>query len=131
MADPAAGGQDPAMLRALLVALLLAAAAAAPAAAAPLDLGPGRGPSVLVDAAGTAHIVFRTLDIRGATNHGVSYCRLPRKATACDVRTFLPLPAYPVSARIDQRAADGALIVAAADARDEVGTLWTAYSFDG
>ena len=119
------------MLRALLVAIVLAAFAAAPADAAPLDLGPGRGPSVVVDAAGTAHIVFRSLDTLGATNHGVTYCRLPRAATAFDVRIHLALPAYPVSVRIDQRAADGALSVAAADARDGVGTLWVAYSVDG
>jgi hypothetical protein len=121
-----------AMLRVLLLAGVLAGSAAATAAAqAPIDLGPGRGPSAVVDAAGTAHIVFRSLDLPNATAHSVTYCRLPRRARACDVRAVMPLPAHPVTARIHRRAADGALIVAAADARDGVGTLWVSYSLDG
>ena len=73
------------MIRSLLLALTLAVLAAAPAAAqAPIDLGAGQDPSVVVDTAGTAHIVFHV-------DGGDVYCRLPRGAAACDVRTLLPL----------------------------------------
>ena len=74
------------MIRPLLLALTFALLIAAPAAAqAPIDLGPGQSPTVVVDAGGTAHIVFDTTE-------GDVYCRLPRGAAACDVRTVLPLP---------------------------------------
>src|SRR5687767_3576536 len=102
-------------MRSVLPALTLALLAAAPAAAqAPLDLGPGRGPSVVVDAAGTAHILFRSNPIPNSTTHGLTYCRLPRAAAACDVRTVMPLPHQPTSARLHLRA-DGSLVAIAAD----------------
>ncbi|HWK27038.1 MAG TPA: hypothetical protein VNS09_10760 [Solirubrobacter sp.] len=72
-------------MRALPLALLAALLLAAPAAAAPVALGPGSDPSVVVDAAGTAHIAF-------ATAAGQAYCRLPRGARACDVRSDLSQP---------------------------------------
>jgi len=116
-----------AVLRTLVLALAAAAALAAPAGAqAPIDLGPGRGPSLVVDAAGTAHIAYRSLDVRNATAHSVTYCRLPRGAAACDVRVVLPLPRHPGSVKIEQRA-DGALIILAADSE----ALWVAASADG
>ena len=74
------------MIRPLLLALTVALLIAAPAGAqAPIDLGPGQSPAVVVDAGGTAHIVYDTTE-------GDVYCRLPRGAAACDVRTVLPLP---------------------------------------
>ena len=42
----------------------------------------GLSPDVLVDAAGTSHIVWVTSD--GVNADAVHYCRLPRAATACD-----------------------------------------------
>jgi hypothetical protein len=73
-------------MRWLVAALTAAALVAAPPAAAqtPISLGSGEAASVVADAAGTAHIAFDS----GA---GSTYCRLPRKARACDVRSFLPL----------------------------------------
>ena len=47
------------MIRSSLLALTFALVAAAPAAAqAPIDLGAGVDPTVVVDASGTAHIAF-------------------------------------------------------------------------
>ena len=73
-------------LRSLFLALATSFVAAAPAHAAvtPVDLGVGTKPSVVVDPAGTSHILFLP-DTFGAPQ----YCRLPRGATACDIRTAL------------------------------------------
>ena len=73
-------------MRWLAAAMMAAALVVAPPAAAqtPISLGTGEAASVIVDAVGTAHIAFDS----GA---GSTYCRLPRKARACDVRSFLPL----------------------------------------
>ncbi len=131
-------------LRVGLVALALAApagaaprepgpgahAAAPPAArsgAAPLDLGPGGGPAVAVDAAGTAHIAWT---VRG----GEMYCRLARRATACDVRQFLALRNIFGPVAILRRA-DGTLLIIQ-DTRDSgiegpYGTTWVRVSADG
>jgi hypothetical protein len=91
-------------MRWLAAALTAAALVAAPPAAAqtPISLGSGELASVIVDAAGTGHIAFDS----GA---GSTYCRLPRKATACDVRTFLPLDGGQ-NPHIFERA-DGALLI--------------------
>ena len=73
------------MIRSLPLALALAAVAAPSAAAqAPIDLGPGEDPTIVVDAGGTAHVAFHEPG-------GDVYCRIPRGAAACDVRTQLPL----------------------------------------
>ena len=80
-----------------------ALAAAAPAAAqSPIPLGTGEAASAIVDAAGTAHIAFDS----GA---GTTYCRLPRRARGCEVRTFLPL-AGAGRPHLFERA-DGALVL--------------------
>ncbi len=51
--------------------------------ATPITLSPsGKFPDVLVDAAGTSHIVWVTSD--GVSADAVHYCRLPRGAAACD-----------------------------------------------
>jgi hypothetical protein len=91
-------------MRWLAAAMAAAALVAAPPAAAqaPISLGPGQFASVIVDAAGTAHIAFDS----GA---GSTYCRLPRKASACDVRSFLPLDGA-ASPQIVQRG-DGVLVL--------------------
>jgi hypothetical protein len=90
----------------LVAAIVAAIAFAAPAparAARALDLGPGAAPSAVIDAAGTAHIVWSTPD-------GAAYCRLPRNAQACDVRTAMPL-ADASGAPYIVRRSDGVLIV--------------------
>ena len=48
----------------------------------PVEIGTGKFPRVLVDAAGTAHISFST-DGGENDKDSVSYCRLPRGQTAC------------------------------------------------
>ncbi|MFL5844415.1 MAG: hypothetical protein ACJ762_06950 [Solirubrobacteraceae bacterium] len=63
-------------------------AAPAPQAPPPLTLSEaGSFPDVLVDEAGTAHIVWD--EDRGDLTDVVVYCRLPRGASACETRTEL------------------------------------------
>src|SRR3954452_16315667 len=53
----------------------------------PINVGTGEKPSVLVDAAGTAHIVWN--EPRGDDADAVGYCRLKRGASVCEVRKDL------------------------------------------
>jgi hypothetical protein len=111
-------------VRLLLLALAATVAGAAPAAAAvtPTDLGPGSKPSVVVDPAGTAHILF----LAGLVGTP-QYCRLPRGATACDVRATLGDSDDIEQVQILRRESDGVLIaVGRASNR-----LWIAFSSDG
>jgi hypothetical protein len=108
--------------RTLLLALTLSLVLAAPAAAqAPVDLGPGQSPAVVVDGTGTAHIVF-------VTQAGDVYCRLPRGAAACDVRTPLPLPGADGGLAIKDRP-DGTLVLvrSTSEADDALGTRGRTY----
>jgi hypothetical protein len=78
----------------LLALVLRAACAAAPAGAAdppitPIRIGDGDTPNVTVDAAGTAHIAWRGA---GANSAQLFYCRLPRGASDCAVRTQIAAP---------------------------------------
>ena len=110
------------MIRPLLLALTFALLIAAPAGAqAPIDLGPGQSPTLIVDAAGTAHIVFVTAE-------GDVYCRLPRGARACDVRTVLGPPSGDGSRAILDRP-DGtlALIRSTYESDDALGTRGRTY----
>jgi hypothetical protein len=66
---------------AVIAALLIASAA--PAHAAVISLGPGRVPGVAVDAMGTAYIAWVGIENDPTT---LQFCRLPRGATACDIR---------------------------------------------
>jgi hypothetical protein len=96
------------MLAAALIALLVAAAPAAashvyrspgyrgtrrlphtlpPRIPTPIPLGSGEKPQVLVDAAGTAHIIWN--ESRGDDADAIHYCRLKRGATSCDVSQLL------------------------------------------
>jgi hypothetical protein len=74
-------------------ALLCTLAAAAPAGAAfnrtPIEVGPSDGgsPSVAMDPAGNAHIVW------GIAEELIGYCTLPRGARACSSTTQLALDA--------------------------------------
>lgn len=54
------------------------------------DTGQGLGPDVLVDEAGTAHIVWS--EGRGDQDDAVAYCRLKRGATACDATAEMTWP---------------------------------------
>src|SRR5436190_21350899 len=54
---------------------------------APIQLGVGEKPQVLVDAAGTAHIIWN--EGRGNDADAIHYCRLKRGATQCDVSQLL------------------------------------------
>ncbi len=94
------------MMRWLAAATAAAALIAAPPAAAqsPISLGTGDTASMLVDAIGTAHIAFDS-------GPGSTYCRLPRNARACDVRSFLPLDG--AQAPFIRERADGVLILLA------------------
>ena len=81
-------------LRGVVIGTLLAIAAAFPAAAPadvgqPIDLGPGQNPNVTLEADGTAHIAFTGL---GANSTELDYCKLPRGATQCSVRSQVPAP---------------------------------------
>jgi hypothetical protein len=112
-----------------LIAVAWALAAAAPAGAAgPVDLGVGSDPSGAIDPAGTAHIVF-------SSPGGQTYCRLPYKATACDVLTALPLADAWGDVKLFRRTSDGALIVVQGSTADvagaEHGTTWMRFSVDG
>jgi hypothetical protein len=115
----------------LIPALLVALTVAAPAQAAkPIALGPGSAPRVVVDPAGTAHMVFRS-----TPDDGIVYCRLPRGARACDVRTALPIGSPAETYKIFRRA-DGVLIAVQTDEDDAAplnqlgGRLWASYSSD-
>jgi hypothetical protein len=81
-------------LRGALIGTLLAIAVAFPAAALadvgqPIDLGPGQNPNVTLESDGTAHIAFTGL---GANSTELNYCKLPRGATQCSVRSKVPAP---------------------------------------
>jgi hypothetical protein len=68
----------------LLATVAATLAIAAPAgAAAPLNVGTGKVPVVAMDPAGTAFIAWQT-------DTTIGFCRLPRRAQACDARAELP-----------------------------------------
>jgi hypothetical protein len=119
-------------LRSLALTLFAALVVAAPAhAAAPIALGPGTSPSLVVDPGGTGHMVFRS-----TPDDGIVYCRLPRKARACDVRTALPIGGTALSYKLLRRA-DGVLVAVQTDKDEDLaplsrqgGRLWASYSSD-
>jgi hypothetical protein len=108
------------MTRLLALGLIAAALLAAPAAARTVDLGPGATPDVAIGADGAAHVVLQVGEQGPLT---VDYCQIPRGATACAIRTQLPLAPGLGRPRIVRRA-DGMLIVAAAR---NVGAAWDTY----
>ena len=108
---------------ALAVTGLLAGAPPA-FAAPPIDLGVGDSPAVVVDGAGTAHIVFNSAS-------GETYCRLPRTAKACDILTALPLDRSVRGPLILQRRQDGALFIVQGAGDSGSATIWARYSLDG
>ena len=73
----------------LLVAAAIAALSllvAGPASAAPFSIGEGKVPAVAVDNSNTAYVAWIGNEIPSSLN----FCRVPRGATACDVRRTIP-----------------------------------------
>jgi hypothetical protein len=83
--------RSPALAIASLVAGL---AVSAPAGAAPLTIGAGHKPGVAVDAAGTAYVAWYGPESNVTS---LNFCRLPRGAGACDVRTTIAAPGTTLS----------------------------------
>ena len=115
-------------------AVLCMLAATVPAQAAfnraPIELGPGDGggPSVVMDSAGTAHIVW------GIAEELIGYCALPRGARRCAHTATLALDAREGRPQILRRPQDGLLVVIAGrddtdDDPDE--STWAFTSLDG
>jgi hypothetical protein len=78
-----------AFLVTVICSLALAAGAASADVGQPIDLGPGQNPNVTLEADGTAHIAYTG---KGSNSTELDYCRLPRGATACSVKTIIPAP---------------------------------------
>ncbi len=79
-------------LRKVLIAVALAVGGApAVASAAPVVISPNKdtAPGIGVDASGTAHVAWGSVV---GTTHSVTYCRVPRGATACTGTKTLPSP---------------------------------------
>ena len=72
----------------LLVLLLVLLAPATARSATPVPLGTGQTVGVTVDDAGTAYAAWNGNEPGAPTS--LFFCRLPRAATACDVKTTLP-----------------------------------------
>jgi hypothetical protein len=108
-------------LLALSVALVALVAAAPAAAQAPIDLGAGVDPTVVVDATGTAHIAFHE------SPAGDVYCRIPRGAAACDIRTPLPLSGDGRPWIIDRSDGTLAIVRATSQSDSAVGTVGRTY----
>jgi hypothetical protein len=70
------------------LAATCACALAAPAGAGAFTLGPGAMPGLAVDAAGTAYIAWSG----PGSPASLQFCRLPRGATACDIRHAIVAP---------------------------------------
>jgi hypothetical protein len=70
------------------LAATCACALAAPAGAGAFTLGPGAMPGLAVDAAGTAYIAWSG----PGSPASLQFCRLPRGATACDIRRAIVAP---------------------------------------
>jgi hypothetical protein len=82
------------MRNAALAALAVAVLAPSAAGAAPVTIGAGHKPGVAVDAAGTAYIAWYGPE---SNTTSLQFCRLPRGASACDIRTTLAAPGTTLS----------------------------------
>jgi hypothetical protein len=78
----------------LVAALVLCLAPAGAGAATPLTIGTGHKPAVAVDASGTAYIAWFGPE---SNITSLNFCRLPRGAGACDVRTTIAAPGTTLS----------------------------------
>jgi type IV secretory pathway TrbD component len=86
--------RSPALAIASIVAGLLLVAPAGASAATALTVGTGHKPGVAVDAAGTAYVAWYGAE---STTTSLNFCRLPRGAAACDVRTTIAAPGTTLS----------------------------------
>jgi len=82
------------MRNAALAVLAVALLAPPAAGAASVTIGAGHKPGVAVDAAGTAYIAWYGPE---SLTTSLQFCRLPRGASACDVRTTLAAPGTTLS----------------------------------
>jgi hypothetical protein len=82
------------MRNAALAVLAVALLAPAAAGAAPVTIGAGHRPGVAVDPAGTAYIAWYGPE---SNTTSLQFCRLPRGAGACDVKTTLTAPGTTLS----------------------------------
>src|SRR5690348_9286931 len=82
------------MRNAALAVLVVALLAPAGAGAAPLTIGAGHKPGVALDANGTAYVAWYGNE---SLTTSLQFCRLPRGASACDVRTTLAAPGTTLS----------------------------------
>jgi len=115
---------------AVLCALVVAGPAQAAFTRAPIQVGPGDGasPSVAMDPAGTAHVVW------GIAEELIGYCALPRGARGCARTAQLALDARESRPFIMRRPQDGALIVVAGrddSDSDPDQSTWAFTSLDG
>jgi hypothetical protein len=86
--------RSPALAIACLVAGLVLVAPAGASGATALTIGNGHKPGVAVDAAGTAYVAWFGPE---ADTTSLNFCRLPRGAGACDVRTTIAAPGTTLS----------------------------------
>jgi len=108
---------------ALTVLVVAALAAATPAGAqAPIHIGNYGASSLVVDPGGTAHIAFKD-------SGGYTYCRLPRNARTCDVRTLLPLAERYDAPQLRRRADGALLLIGVTDESDDTGLYGFTYVF--
>src|SRR5689334_9850097 len=70
-------------------ALALLPAVATADVGQPIDLGAGQNPNVTLEPDGTAHVAFTG---QGSNSTELDYCKLPRGASQCSVRTIIPAP---------------------------------------
>ncbi len=113
----------------LLIGTAIAALAAPVADAGTVTLAPaGSKPSIAVDDAGTAHVVWDE-SVSGSDDH-VVYCRLPRGATSCAATQSFTLPAEGFG--VTALAGDGqVVIVSQRCCADSVrGEIWALVSSD-
>jgi hypothetical protein len=115
---------------AVLCVLVAAVPAQAAFKRAPIQLGPSDGgsPSVVMDPAGTAHVVW------GIAEELIGYCAIPRGARQCTRTAQLALDAREGRPQIMRRSQDGALVVVAG--RDDIDddpaqSTWAFTSADG
>lgn len=81
-------------LRGAVIATALSLLALLPASASadvgqPIDLGAGQKPNVTLEADGTADIAYTG---QGSNSAQLNYCKLPRGATQCSVKSIVPAP---------------------------------------
>ncbi len=101
------------MLRLLLPLFVVLSLPVAPAAARPVLLGTGGVPSVVLDAGGTAHVVYNQA-FTSAAGQPLMYCAWPRAARTCTPRAIVSDGASPAAQPPLIQAGPGALTIVSA-----------------